>query len=307
MMITDRRNIGGQAACAAIVVLTLFMVEHGYGGLWHCTQPDGTVRFQDRGGTGCREPGASSELQSIRFPDPGGSAELQAPPKPVDPVAVQRRTPAQELSSRPFSPASRTIPALSYRDLAPELRAKGWNIPNKGDIQLLQVDVRYVPAGSGPLITTDNHFMDEARQALGVAVLAAAKAVRYDARFLQVQLTMPMVAGSFHSGKQVDGPSASAGWAVAVTSAILGDALRQDVCFSGTIDMDLVVGSVGGLEHKIEGCRLLPQFHELLIPSGQQTFAITDKGMARSIKVTEVSTLSEAYQIVTGQPLRPAP
>jgi len=196
---------------------------------------------------------------------------------------------------------------VSYRDLAPELRAKGWNLPNKGDIQLLHVAVDYLPAGTGPSITTDEHFMDEARQALGVAVLAAAKAVRYDPRFLSVHLRMPMAAGSFHAGTRVDGPSASAVWAIAVSSAILGDALRQDVCFSGTVDMDLAIGPVGGLEQKLEGCRLLPQFHELLLPAGQRTFAISDKGMARSMKVTEVSTLSEAYEIVTGQPLRSAP
>ncbi|MBH0191768.1 MAG: squalene/phytoene synthase family protein [Nitrospira sp.] len=183
---------------------------------------------------------------------------------------------------------------------------EGWNIPNKGDIQILQVDVSYRSAGNGPSVATDHHFMEGARQALAVAVMAAAKATQYDPRFLTVQLTMPMVAGSFHSGTRVDGPSAGAAWAVAVTSALLGDPLRSDVCFSGTIDEDLVIGPVGGLEHKIEGCHLFPQFHELLLPAGQQTFAITDKGMARSIKVTEVSTLAEAYEVVTGQPLRPA-
>jgi predicted ATP-dependent protease len=186
------------------------------------------------------------------------------------------------------------------------MRAKGWNIPNKGDIQILQVNVSYRPAGNGPALTTDHHFMEGARQALAVAVMAAARATQYDPRFLTVHLTMPMVAGSFHTGTRVDGPSAGAAWAVAVTSALLGDPLRSDVCFSGTIDENLVVGPVGGLEHKIEGCHLFPQFHELLLPAGQQTFAITDKGMARSIKVTEVSTLAEAYEVVTGQPLRPA-
>jgi predicted S18 family serine protease len=198
------------------------------------------------------------------------------------------------------------VPALSYHDLSPGLQAKGWNIPNKGDIQLLKIDVSYVPAGTGPYLTTDHHFMNGSRQALGVAVLAAAKATQYDPRFLNVQLTIPMVAGSFHSGARVDGPSAGAVWAVAVTSAILGDAVRQDLCFSGTIDMNLTVGQVGGLEHKIEGCHLLPQFHELMLPAGQRTFALTEKGMARSLKVTEVSTLAEAYEIATGQPLRSA-
>jgi ATP-dependent Lon protease len=215
-------------------------------------------------------------------------------------------TAGQALSSRPFAPASRSIPALSYRDLAPGMRAKGWNIPNKGDIQILQVDVSYRSAGNGPSLTTDHHFMDGARQAFAVAVMAAAKATQYDPRFLTVRLTMPMVPGSFHTGTRVDGPSAGAAWAVAVTSALLGDSLRSDLCFSGTIDENLVIGPVGGLEDKIEGCRLLPQFHELLLPAGQQTFAITDKGMARSIKVTEVSTLAEAYEVVTGQPLRSA-
>jgi hypothetical protein len=304
MMVMEQRNRRGHATCAGILMLTLVMVEQGYGGLWQCTQSDGTVLFKDGGGPGCRELGASSELQSTRFPNQSGSVDQSSKAKP--PI-LPAQTDEEVLSSRSFAPASRTVPALSYRDLAPELRAKGWSIPNKGDIQLLQVDVSHLPAGNGPSIATDHHFMDEARQALGVAVLAAAKAVHYDARFLQVQLTMPMVAGSFNSGKRVDGASASAAWAVAVTSAILGDALRPDVCFSGTIDLTLAVGPVGGLEHKIEGCRLLPQFQELLLPAGQRTFAITDKGMARSIKVTEASTLSEAYEVFTGQPLRAAP
>lgn len=45
---------------------------------------------------------------------------------------------------------------------------------------------------------------------------------------------------------------------------------------------------------------------EMLLPAGQNTFAIIDKGMARSIKVTEVGTLAEAYEIMTGRPRRSA-
>lgn len=284
--------------------MTLFMVEQSHAGLWRCIQADGTVLYKDGGGPGCREMGTSTEVQSTRFPQRGGTVELQPGLQTDKTGPFPNKTAGEGLSSRLFSPASRIVPAVSYRDVDPEMRAKGWSIPNKGDIQLLQIDVRHVPSGTGPSITTDHHFRGEARQALGVAVLAAAKAVRYDPRYLHVELTMPMVPGSFYSGTQVDGASASAAWAVAVTSAILGDPLRQDVCFSGTIDRNLVVGPVGGVDHKIEGCRLLPQFHELLVPAGQRTFAIVDKGMARSITVTEVSSLGEAYEIVTGQPLR---
>jgi predicted ATP-dependent protease len=186
------------------------------------------------------------------------------------------------------------------------MRTKGWDIPNKGDITMVQIDVAYWAAGNGPYLATDYHFKDWARQTLGVAVMAAAKATRYDPRFLAVQLTLP-VGSILHNGLRVDGPSAGVAWAVAVTSALLGDSLRTDACLSGTIDANLVVGPVGGLEHKIEGCHLLPQFREMLLPVGQKTFAITDKGMARSIKVTEVATLAEAYEMTTGQSLRPAP
>ncbi|SPP63039.1 hypothetical protein [Nitrospira lenta] len=52
-------------------------------------------------------------------------------------------------------------------------------------------------------------------------------------------------------------------------------------------DTNLVVGPVGGLEHKIEGYHMMRNMHEMVFPSGQNTFAITDKGMARSIKVTQ--------------------
>ena len=100
--------------------------------------------------------------------------------------------------------------------------------------------------------------------------------------------------------------SAGAAWAVAVAAALLGDPVRTDVCISGTIDTNLVVGPVGGLEHKIEGCHMMRNIREMLLPAGQNTFAITDKGMARSIKVTEVGTLAEAYEIMTGRPLRSA-
>jgi len=189
--------------------------------------------------------------------------------------------------------------------MAPALAAKGWSRPNQGDIALVQIDLAHWAAGNGPYVGTDHHFRSVPRQTFAVAVFAAAKAVNYDPRFLQAQLTMP-VGSILHAGEQIDGPSAGAAWAVAVAAALLGDPVRTDVCISGTIDTNLVVGPVGGLEHKIEGCHMMRNIREMLLPAGQNTFAITDKGMARSIKVTEVGTLAEAYEIMTGRPLRSA-
>jgi len=272
--------------------------------LWKCTQAGGAVLFSDGGGVGCQEVNALPELQSVT------GARVRPPIQSQDQaerkVPVPSVKPVQSLSSSPFVTTPRDIPSLSYHDLPSSMRARGWSMPNKGDITMVHFEVAHLPAGNGPQISTDEHFKGEARSALGTAVLAAAKATQYDPRFLQVRMTMPF--GSlFMAGLRVDGPSAGVAWTVAVTSAILGDTLRPDVCLSGTMDLQLRVGWVGGLEHKIEGCHILPNFREMLLPAGQNTFAITDKGMARSIRVREVATLAEAYEITTGQPLRPAP
>lgn len=286
-------------------VLLLF-IGRGEAELWKCTHSDGTVTFNDGGGAGCREMSSLPELQSTR--SAAGSPPVMSAPKTdsAAPTVPAPKKALQTLSSRPFEPISRTVPSLSYHDLSPAMRAKGWSIPNKGDITLVQIDLMHLPAGNGPQVLTDNHFMAEARGAMATAVLAAAKATQYNPRFLAVRLTMP-IGSMLHAGLRVDGPSAGVAWTVAVASALLGDPLRADVCLSGTMDMSLRVGWVGGLEHKIEGCHILTQFREMLLPAGQNTFAITEKGMARSIRVREVGTLAEAYEISTGQPLRPVP
>ncbi|TKB83644.1 MAG: DUF4124 domain-containing protein [Nitrospira sp.] len=272
--------------------------------MWKCTQANGTVLFSDGGGVGCQEVTVLPELQSA--PVPPVRTPIQSQGKIEREVPFLSKEPRLPLSSSPFAATTRDIPSLSYHDLSPGMRARGWSMPNKGDITMVHFEIAHLSAGNGPQISTDEHFKGEARSALGTAVLAAAKAARYDPRFLQVRMTMP-IGSIVLAGVRVDGPSAGVAWTVAVTSALLGDMLRSDVCLSGTMDIHLRVGWVGGLEHKIEGCHILPNFREMLLPAGQNTFAITDKGMARSIRVREVETLAEAYEITTGQPLRSAP
>ncbi len=280
----------------------LILPNDSHADLWKCKQADGNILFSDRGGIGCQEVGPLPALQT---------APAQAARAPIEPLKKQDevaqapiRKASQQLSSRPFEPSSRTVPNLYVTRMSPSLVAKGWSRPNQGDIALVQIDLAHWAAGNGPYLGTDHHFRSVPRQTFAVAVLAAARAVNYDPRFIQAQLTMP-VGSILHAGEQIDGPSAGAAWAVAVAAALLGDPVRTDVCISGTIDTNLVVGPVGGLEHKIEGCHMMRNIHEMLLPAGQNTFAITDKGMARSIKVTEVGTLAEAYEVMTGRPLRP--
>jgi hypothetical protein len=278
--------------------------------LFRCKQPDGSIKFSDHGGPGCRKGEYKADVQhsgleaSPEAPSPAEPAPAQAPPPQPQAVPFVPERAVPLLSSQPFPAATRSIPSLLVSDLPPQLKAQGVSIPNMGDITLVHVAVSHLPAGNGPKFSADSHFRGDARFALDTAAYAAAKAVQYDPNYLKVDLTMP-VGFSTLKGVQVDGPSAGVAWTVAIVSAILGDPLRSDICLSGTMGLDLKVGPVGGLEHKIDGCHMLRNFRELLLPAGQSTFAIRDKGLSRSIKVTEVSTLAEAYQIATGRDLRP--
>lgn len=273
--------------------------------LFRCKQADGSVKFSDHGGPGCRKGGYKSDLQHMeRGLSPGTpAAEAPSPSDPVLPTVSAPRTEPRK-SSEPFPPATRSVPSLLVSDLPPEFKARGFSIPNKGDITIVQVAVSHLPGGNGPKFSADFHFRGDAKAALDTAAYAAAKAIQYDPKYLKVDLTLP-VGFTQLLGVQVDGPSAGVGWTVAIVSAILGDPLRPDVCLSGTMGLDLKVGPVGGLEYKIEGCHMLRDFRELLLPTGQNTFTIKDKGLSRSIKVTEISTLADAYLIVTGRELRP--
>lgn len=278
--------------------------------LFRCRQADGSVKFSDHGGPGCRKGEYKADVQQLEREAPvnaPAAPPAAAPaPFPALPQAMPFLLPGAglKLSSQPFASARRSIPSLLVHDLPSQLKSKGVSIPNKGDITLVQVAVAHLAAGNGPRFSADFHFRGDARVALDTAAYAAAKAVQYDPKYLSVELTLPVGFASMQ-GVQVDGPSAGVAWTVAIVSAMLGDPLRSDVCLSGTMGLDLKVGPVGGLEHKIEGCHMLRDFRELVLPAGQSTFTIKDKGLSRSIKVTEVSTLAEAYHIVTGRELRP--
>jgi hypothetical protein len=294
-------------ACRRLIVvgmlLALAPTAQAQEELFRCKQADGSIKFSDHGGPGCRKGEYKADVQVLER-EPSSSEPADAFSNQPDAGLAPAPAAKPRKSSQPFPAATRSIPSLAVRDLPPQLKAQHMSIPNKGEITIVQLAVSHLPAGNGPKFSADAHFQGEARLALDAAAYAAAKAVQYDPKYLNVELTLP-VGFSMLQGVRVDGPSAGVAWTVAIASAILGDPLRSDVCLSGTMGPDLKVGPVGGLEHKIEGCHMMRDFRELLLPAGQNTFAIKDKGLSRSIKVTEVSTLAEAYQIVTGRDLRP--
>ncbi len=116
---------------------------------------------------------------------------------------------------------------------------------------------------------------------------------------------------SFSVGGRIDGPSAGAYMTVGVLAALLGDQVRDDVAMTGTINPDGTVGPVGGIPHKIEGAAEHGA-KLVLIPAGQRydfdqntqkMVDLVEVGKKEGVEVREVSTVFEAYELLTGQPL----
>ncbi len=116
---------------------------------------------------------------------------------------------------------------------------------------------------------------------------------------------------SFSVGGRIDGPSAGAYMTAGVLAALRGDTMRKDVAMTGTINPDGTIGPVGGIPHKIEGAA--KQGAKLiLVPAGQRYDMDTNKnelvdvvevGKKLGVEVREVSTIFEAYELLTGTPL----
>lgn len=259
---------------------------------WVCPGPKKTRLYTDGRGPGCRKLVGKNSLQIYKRPAQSFSEPTPAAPSLA--VSVEKKPP-------PIPASAGQVPFLMVNKLSAAQHAQGSYLALAGEMGWVDLAVGYVEAGTGPEVSTDSHFGESIDASLRTATYAAAKAVGYDPRFLKVHLS---IRTSFlHRKLHIDGPSAGAVMAVGIASALLGDALRPDVCMSGTINADLAVGPVGGLEEKITGCRQY-NHREMIIPTGQTSMDLILKGMGYGVELTEVSTLTEAYQAATGQPIR---
>jgi hypothetical protein len=263
------------------------------------------VLYTDREDRGCRRLPGENSVQFYRGSQnqPSGSASALSVPAVPHVDVEPPHTTVPKLHARPFAEATRNVPVLMVYDLPYAVAEKGFYLASRGDIAIVDLRIAHLADGSGPRVSTDQHFRDTSRLSLEMAVEAAAKAVGYDSQYLDVRLSVQTV--FLQNMLAIDGPSAGAVWAVAVASAILGDSIRPEVCMSGAISRNLEVQQVGGLEEKIKGCRLL-NYREMIIPSGQVSTDLLFKGKGYEIKLTEVRMLAEAYAVATGRPLRPA-
>ncbi len=147
-------------------------------------------------------------------------------------------------------------------------------------------------AGTGPMW----------RSAGWMAVVVASQILGIDPRDYEF---------AFSVGGRIDGPSAGAYMTVGVLAALLGDTLRDDAAMTGTINPDGTIGPVGGIPHKIEGAAENGK-KLVLVPAGQRydmdrnknkLVDLVEVGKKKGVEVREVSSVFEAYEILTGKPL----
>src|SRR6267143_1102586 len=130
--------------------------------------------------------------------------------------------------------------------------------------------------------------------------------------------------GAFETGKDInslriswetngfiDGPSAGGLMTASFVSGVLAHDMKSDIAFTGTINPDGSIGPVGGIQYKLEAVAKDGK-KTFLIPIGQryevdddtgQTIDVINKGQLAGLKVQEVATLDEAYEILTSKTL----
>ena len=113
------------------------------------------------------------------------------------------------------------------------------------------------------------------------------------------------------AGGFVDGNSSSGLYTVGVLAAILGEDIDADTAMTGAINPDGTIGPVGGIPHKIKGAVEAGKT-AVIIPAMQRFDAdlntgeavdLVELGTSLDIEVKPVSTVYEAYAILTGSEL----
>ena len=138
---------------------------------------------------------------------------------------------------------------------------------------------------------------DEWKEGVQIAIVAAARAVREDAKSWIVTIKNRAYAN------YTNGASASSAIAVGLIAAWRGDVLRPDAVLTGQITPDGRIQPVDSLPSKLEGAARA-NIHTMLIPAGQgrtDEWDLVELGRQHNMTVIEVGTLSEAYEFMAGQ------
>ena len=151
------------------------------------------------------------------------------------------------------------------------------------------VQFNEINLGGGSIVSED--WKEGVKQ----AVVAAMRAVGGDGREWAITIKNRSYSAL------TEGMSASSAVAVGIVAAWRGDNIKSDVALTGKIMPDGQIEPVGALLVKIETAARA-QFKTVLVPHGQLGQADWDLSQLTTrwnIKVIEVATLEEAYQLMT--------
>ncbi|MDZ4733491.1 MAG: S16 family serine protease [Nitrospirota bacterium] len=165
---------------------------------------------------------------------------------------------------------------------------------------VLQIDTD--PRQEGPIVQFNEMNLgggsivsEDWKEGVKQAVAAAAKSVGEDGR----EWVITIKNRSYNA--LTEGTSASSAVAVGIMAAWRGDVIKSSVALTGKIMPDGQIEQVGALLIKVEAAARA-QFKTILVPRGQRDTADWDLSQLATrwnINVIEVSTLEEAYQLMT--------
>ncbi|MBA2485184.1 MAG: hypothetical protein H0V35_03640 [Nitrospira sp.] len=111
--------------------------------------------------------------------------------------------------------------------------------------------------------------------------------------------------GIAYTSTGTDGPSAGAVMTVGFVALLNGDRIQRGIAMTGTITKDGTIGPVGGIPDKISAA-VREGYRTILIPEGQRhdpRWNIDRLSWDLNVEVKEVSTIEEAYHLMTGRTL----
>lgn len=170
-----------------------------------------------------------------------------------------------------------------------------------GTVHYVALQLERDPQGRGPTVlfseaaagsAVDDIWKDGARAAL----VAAAKLMGEDER------NWRLIIKNRSRFSLASGSSASSAIAVGIVAAWRGDTIRSGVVLTGVIAPDGRIEEVGDLPVKLQGA-VTANMQAMLVPKGEartNEWDLFELGQQRNIRVVEVGTLQEAYEMMTG-------
>lgn len=282
-----------------VLLLVMVWVCDANATTYTCPQPDGSVVYTDRAiSAGCREL-QSPPISQQKNANPLENTTPTPTPTPARPVLpLQQKTPAAVT----FTPGSRIVHTLGFIQPAFSNNVQAHNaLP--GTTTPVTITVQPLADGSGPKVSFSSKFSPTWQQSARQAAVLAAQVVKLAPSAMAVSFTIEATPLALFVMGNTDGPSGGGLLTVGVLAALLDDPIDPTVCMTGTIQSNLTIGPIGAVPQKMLGCKER-KATRMLIPYGQTDSEVRRSSLDTGIQVIEVRSLAEAYELMTGKPLR---